>query len=114
AHGILLFDAVPRVGQLLLEAEADAFFLAIDIKNNNVDVLADLENFRRVTDAAPAHIGDMQQTVDTVEINEGAEIGDVLDRAFADIARGHLGQQLLAAFGALLLDQLAAGKNDVL
>ena len=112
--GILGFDAVPRIGELLLEAEADAFLFAVDIENDDVDVLADLEDFGRMTDAAPAHVGDMQQAVDAVEVDERAEIGDVLDRALADIARGHFGEELLAAFGAFLLDQFAAGKNDVL
>ena len=114
AHRVLGLDVVPRVGELLLEAEADPFFLAVDVQNDHVDVLADLEDFGRVADAAPAHIGDMEQTVDAVEVDERAEIGDVLDRALADIARGHFAEQFLAAFEAFLFDQLAAGKNDVL
>ena len=105
---------VPRVGQLLLEAEADALLLPVDVEDDDVDVLADLEDFRGMPDAAPAHVGDVEQAVNAVEVNEGAEVGDVLDRALADVARGHFGQQLLAALGALLLDQFAAGQDDVL
>ena len=101
-------------GELLLEAEADAFFFAVDVEDDDIDVLADLENFGRMADAAPAHVGDVEQAVDAVEVDERAEIGDVLDRALADVARGHFGEQLLAAFVAFLLDQFAAGKNDVL
>jgi hypothetical protein len=67
-----------------------------------------------VTHAAPAHVGDVQQTVNAVEVDERTEIGDVLDRALADVARDHFGQQLLAAFGALGFDEFAAGENDVL
>ena len=114
ADGILLLDVVPRIGELLLEAEADAFFLAVDVQDHDVDVLADFEQLRRMADAAPAHIGDVQQAVDAVEVDERAEIGDVLDGALADIAGGHLGEQFLAAFDAFLLDEFAAGKNDVL
>ena len=91
--GILLLDVVPRIGELLLEAEADAFFLAIDVEHDDVDFLADLEDFGRMADAAPAHIGDMEQAVEAVEVDERAEIGDVLDRALADVARGHFGEQ---------------------
>ena len=76
--------------------------------------LADLEHFGRVADAAPAHVGDVEQAVHAVEVDERAEIGDVLDRALADVAGHHLGEQLGAAFGALLLDELAAGEHDVL
>jgi hypothetical protein len=65
-------------------------------------------------DAAPAHIGDVKEAVDAVEVDEGAKIGDVLDRAFADIPGGHFGEQLLAAFEAFLLDKFAAGEDDIL
>jgi len=64
----------PRIGQLLLEAEADAFFLPVNVEHDNVNILADLEDFGGVSDAAPAHIGDVQQAVNAVQINEGAKI----------------------------------------
>ena len=43
--GYFCVDAVPRIGQLLLEAEADAFLFAVDVEHDDVDVLADLEQF---------------------------------------------------------------------
>src|SRR5436190_13033611 len=67
-----------------------------------------------MSDAAPAHIGDMQQAVDAVEVNEGTEVGDVLDGALADVARSHFAEEFLAAFGAFLLDEFAAREDDVL
>jgi hypothetical protein len=70
----------------------------------------DLEHFGRMPDAAPAHVGDVQQAVHAVEVDERAEIGDVLDRALADVARGHLGEQLRGA-RAFLLDEFAAGET---
>ena len=102
------------LAQLLLEAQADAFLFAIDVQHHHVNVLADLENFRRMPDAAPAHVGDVEQAVDAVEVNERAEIGDILDGALADVARGHFGEQLGALVIALLFDQLAPGEDDVL
>ncbi len=47
ADRVLGFDLFPRIGELLLEAEADAFLFAVDVENHDVDVLADLENFAR-------------------------------------------------------------------
>ena len=73
-----------------------------------------LSSSRGMADAAPAHVGDVEQAVDAVEVDERAEIGDVLDGALADVARGHFGEELLAAFGAFLLDEFAAGEDDVL
>ena len=115
ADGILGFDVVPRIGHLLLEAEADAFLLLVDVEHHDVDVLADLEHFGRMADAAPAHVGDVQQAVDAVEVDERAEIGDVLDRALADVARA---SSRRAASGGVRVrscfDQFAAGEDDVL
>jgi len=98
----------------LFEPEADAFLFLVHVEHDHVNFLADLENFRRVIDAAPAHVGDVEQAVNAVQLDERAEIGDVLDRALADVARHHFGQQLGAFFVALLLDQFAAREHDVL
>ena len=112
--GIFRFDVVPRVGHLLLEAEADALLFLVHVEHHHVNFLADLQHFRRMSDAAPAHVGDVQQAVNAVEINERAEIGDVLDRALADVAGHHFGEQLGAFLVALLLDEFAARQHDVL
>src|SRR2546427_2033793 len=37
-------------------------------------------------DAAIAHVGDVQQAVHTAQVDEGAEIGDVLDDALPHLA----------------------------
>src|SRR6266404_6370276 len=75
ADRVLRFDGVPRIGQLLFQAQADPFFFAIDVQDYDIDILADFENFGRVANAPPAHIGNVEQTVDAVQIDEGAEIG---------------------------------------
>ena len=41
---------------------------------------------RRMVDAAPAHVGDVQQAVDAAQVDERAELGDVLDHALAELA----------------------------
>ena len=40
-----------------------------------------LSSSRGMAEAAPAHVGDVQQAVHAVEVDERAEVGDVLDRA---------------------------------
>ena len=115
ADGEFRFDVVPRIGQLLLEAEADAFLFLVHVEHDDVDFLADLEDFRRMADAAPAHVGDVEQAVNAVEVNERAEIGDVLDRALADVARASFRRAACARFSLRsCFDQFAAGKDDVL
>ena len=76
-----LFDLVPRILLGLLEAEGDALLLLVDVEDDDVELLADLEQFARVAEAAPGHVGDVEQAVHAVEVDERTEIGEVLDRA---------------------------------
>ena len=66
-----------------------------------------------MVDPAPAHVGDVQQAVDAAQVDEGAEVGDVLDGALADLADGDLREELLLLLFAGDLDQLAAADDDV-
>src|SRR5271166_3995960 len=63
--------------------------------------------------AAPRHVGDMQQAVDTAEIDEGAVVGDVLDRAFQDDALFQHAQGLFLQRRALAFEHAAARDHDV-
>ena len=66
-----------------------------------------------MTEAAPRHVGDVQQAVHAVEVDERAEIGEVLDRALDHVADLDAFQELLAFLRALLLDDFAAAEDDV-
>ena len=83
------------LARLLLEAEGDLLLLLVDVEDVDLDLLVDLDHLVRVVDAAPAHVGDVQQAVDAAEVDERAELGDVLDDALADLARLDLGEELL-------------------
>ncbi len=111
---ILGIDVFPWIAQLLFQSQAHPLLFPVDVQHHHVDVLPDLEQFRGMPDAPPAHVGDMEQSIDAVEVNEGAEISDILDCSLADVARGHVREQLAPLFIALLFDQLAPGQNDVL
>ena len=77
-------------------------------------MLADLDQLARMTEAAPAHVGDVEQAVHAVEIDERAEVGEILHGARDAIADIHAVHELLALLAALLLDQFAAAEDDVL
>ena len=114
ADGKLLVDVLPRVFLLLLQAKADALALLVDIEHHDLQLLSNDKQLRGVSDAPPAHVGDMQQAVQPVQVDERTEVGQVLHRALADVARHHFVEQLGALCGAFLLDQLAAAQHDVL
>ena len=113
AHGVAAFDVFPRIVLKLLQAEGDTLLLAIHFENDDVHALADADHLRRMVEAAPGHVGDVKQTVHAVEVHEHAEVGDVLDHAGDLVARGDGIEELLALFGTLGLDDLAAGEHDV-
>ena len=113
ADGILLAHLFPGAGRLLLQAQGDLFLLVIDVQDLHLDLLVDLHDVGGVVDAAPAHVGDVQQAVDAAEVHEGAELGDVLHHALAALAHLQLGQQLGLLLGPLGLDQRPAADDDV-
>src|SRR3954469_20714663 len=64
-------------------------------------------------DAAPGHVRDVQQTVDATEIDERAEVGDVLDDALSRLIDLELLHQLLALAGPLVLEDHTTRDDDV-
>jgi hypothetical protein len=60
-----------------------------------------------VTEATPSHIGDVEETVETVEVDEGTELGEIFDTAFDLGALVEVRQELGAFFITLFFDQLA-------
>ena len=101
-HRITVFDVVPRIVLSLLEAEGDAFAFQVDFEDHHIEFLTVLEEFGRVLDAAPAHIGDVEQAIHAIEVHECTEVGDVLDLTVDDLT-------LLEGFeeSVLLLSHLA-------
>jgi hypothetical protein len=77
---------LPRVLLGLLETQRDALAVAVDVEHLDLDGLADLEDLGRVVDVRPGKLGDVDQAVDAVEVDEGAEVDDVRDLALDDVA----------------------------
>ena len=55
----------------------------------------------------------MQQAVHAAEVDEGAEVGDVLDDALPHLTHRQLLHQVLALVGPLVLEDHAAAHDDV-
>ena len=106
-------DAFPRIGLQLLHAEADALRVLVDLDDLHGDGLADIQHFRRMADAAPGDVGDVQQAVDAAQIHERAVIGDVLHHAFDDLVFLEAGDERRTLFGAALFEHGAARHDDI-
>ena len=110
---VTLVDAVPGAGGLLLETQRDPLAIEVDAQDLDLELLAHLDHLRGVLNAAPGHVGDVEQTVDTAEVHEHAEVGDVLDGTHADLTLGDVLEQGLLHRLTLLLEELPAGDDHV-
>ena len=117
AHDVALLVGVehllPRIGLRLLQPERDPLAVAVDVEHLDTDLLADVEQLGRMVDVAPGELGDVDQTVDAVEVDEGAEVDDVRDDALHDAARLERVEDALTQLAALLLEHGAARQHDV-
>src|SRR5207249_2224146 len=113
AHGVLLGQRHPGVFLGLLQAEADTLALPVDIEDFDLDLLPDMHHLGRVRHAAIAHVGDVQQAVHAPEVDEGAEVRDVLHDALPRLADLQLLHQDVALGLALGFEQHAAAHHDV-
>src|SRR5262245_18419202 len=64
-------------------------------------------------DAAPRHVGDVQEAVDAAQIDERAVVGDVLDDALEHLAFGERAERVLLLFRVLFLEQRLARQHDI-
>src|SRR5215212_9416897 len=64
-------------------------------------------------DAAPRHIGNVEQAVDAAKIDERTVVGDVLDDAAEDLAFGERVERVLLLLGVLLFEKHLAGEHDI-
>src|SRR6185295_3157834 len=74
---------------------------------------SDLEHLGRMVDVRPRKLGDVDEAVHAVEVDEGAEVDDVGDLALHDVARLQAVEDLLPLLLALLLEHGAAREHDV-
>ena len=61
-------------------------------------MLAFREHVAGMFDAAPGELADVQQAIDAADIDERAEIHELADHAFVDLARRERCQQFFAWF----------------
>src|SRR5262249_17012894 len=113
ADRVLRLDVGPGAGRLLLEAQGDLLLFALDLDDVDLELLVDMDDLVGVGDAAPAHVGDLQEAVDAAQTDEGAELGDVLDHALANLAFLDFRKEVFLHRLALVFQELAAADDDI-
>ena len=77
--------------------ERNALFFAVELQNLDADLIADLQRFGGMRDAAVGDVADVQQSVDAAQIDERAVVGEILDDALNDCAFVQVVERVLAA-----------------
>src|SRR6266403_1552400 len=108
-----LGDGRPRIGHDLLHAERDALALRVVLEDDHLHAIGDVDDLGGMPDAAPRHVGHVEEPVDAAEIDERAVVGDVLDRALEDDALLQHLQGLGLERGALALEDRSPGNHHV-
>src|SRR5215469_3771199 len=81
AHRVALRGIEPGVRRELLKAERDALLILVELEHLDLNLVADVDQVAGMREASPAHVGDVQQAVDSAEVNERAVVGQVLHGA---------------------------------
>src|SRR6266702_2273899 len=103
----------PGISQGLLDAERNFPFGAVEFEHFCGDLLARLENIRPLADPAPGKIGHMKQSVNAAQINEGAIVGNILDRTLYDLTFFKFFEGYVAYRRALLFENGTARQHDI-
>src|SRR4051812_46693224 len=106
-------EGLPRVFLRRLERQRHALAVHVDVEDLDGDLLADLDDLARVVDVLPRQLGDVDETVDTAEVDERTEVDDRRDLALADLPLLELGEEVLPDLALRLLEPRAAGQHDV-
>ena len=113
AHSVGAGEYAPRIFLGSLQGQGNALAVQIDVQNLNGYLVTNGDNLRWVVDVLPRQLGNVNQAVDTAEIDEGAEVDDGGNNALADLALLQLVQELGANLGLGLLQVRTAGQNNV-
>ncbi len=111
AFRVTSLDGNPWVFAQLLQAQRYTVALAVELQNLDIDLVANVDDLRRMLDTLPGHVGDVQQTIDAAQVNERTVVGEVLDDTF-DLLTFLQRLEQSFALGAVLGFQYAAAGND--
>ena len=103
----------PGISGLLLQTERDTAGLPIVFQHVDFHTIADSEHFRRMADTAPRHIRDMEQAVDSAEVDKRPVIGDVLDHTLNQLAFLQIRQRRLTLLVTRFFKEDSTGHHHI-
>ena len=109
----ILVEIVPRMRSELLVTEGDPLLAGIELLDDDLDLLVQGDNLLRIVDSTPAEVSDVDETVNTTEVNEDTVVGDVLDSTLKDLSLLELADELSPAGLLLSLEESLVRDNDI-
>ena len=106
-------EGIPRMLGELLEAQGDSLLGLVEVEYHDIDLLVEADNLLRMVDAAPAEVGDVDETVNTAQIDEYAVGSDVLDGTLKHLAFLELADDLALLSLELGLDEGLVGYYNI-
>ena len=112
--GLELFGSDgPGIRLHLLQAEGHLAGVGVQLENFDFEFVANVDHVGGLANAMPAHVGNVQEAIDAIEIEEGAKVGDATDAPFDDIAFFEGEEAFFLLLGALFFENHAAIDDDV-
>ena len=69
----------------LFQTESNALLLVIEVEDNDIDFLIELYYLMRIVYATPREVCNVDESVNTAEVNEYTVRSDVLDSTFENL-----------------------------
>ena len=98
----------------LLETESDTLLVVVEVEDNNLNLRIQLNDFFRMSNASPRQVGDVDETVNTAQVDKYTVAGDILNSTFEYLTFFELRDNLLLLFFEFCLDESLVRNNYVL
>ena len=106
-------ESIPWVWGELLETKSDTLLLLIEVDDNNVDLVVESNNLVWIAYAAPREVCDVDESVNTTEVNEYTIRCDILNSTLENLTLLKLRDDLLALSLELCLDECLVRNNNI-
>src|SRR5574341_260582 len=85
-HAELFHARFPGIIGQRADREPDAFLLTVNVDDLDLDLLPHLQHLARMLHAIPRKLGEMNQAVGAIDVDEGPKIGEAGHAARVDLA----------------------------
>src|SRR5581483_2479947 len=113
AHWVALLCVEPGVRCKLLETERNALLVCIELQDLDLDLVANVHQIARMSEASPRHVGNVEKAIDPAKIHECAIFGEVFYDSSKNRTFLQMIEQLRTLFVLFLLKKLLTRNDNI-